>query len=60
MNRIYVGSLHFSLTEDDLRAVFSPFGAIELVDIPRDMDNNRSKGYAFVQFVIIDYAWASF
>ena len=28
-NRLYIGNLHVNLTEDDLKAVLSPFGEIE-------------------------------
>lgn len=48
--RLYVGSLHFNLTEDDIRQVFEPFGELEYVDLHRDPGTNRSKGYAFVQY----------
>ncbi|KAH8835312.1 hypothetical protein DL96DRAFT_1666139 [Flagelloscypha sp. PMI_526] len=47
---LYVGSLHFNLTEDDIRQVFEPFGELEYVDLHRDPVTNRSKGYAFVQY----------
>ncbi|KAH9818029.1 hypothetical protein DFH28DRAFT_961590 [Melampsora americana] len=48
--RLYVGSLNFNLTDDDLRQVFQPFGDIEYVDLHRDQITGKSKGYAFVQF----------
>lgn len=48
-NRLYVGSLHFNLTESDIRQVFEPFGELEFVDLHRDPMTGRSKGYAFVQ-----------
>lgn len=47
--RLYVGSLNFALTDDDLRQVFQPFGAIEYVDLHKDPMTGKSKGYAFVQ-----------
>jgi RNA-binding protein 39 len=48
--RLYVGSLHFNLTESDIRQVFEPFGELEFVDLHRDPMTGRSKGYAFVQY----------
>jgi RNA-binding protein 39 len=48
--RLYVGSLHFNITEEDLRMVFSPFGDIEFINLHMDPETGRSKGYAFVQF----------
>lgn len=47
--RLYVGSLHFNLTEADIRQVFEPFGDLDFVDLHRDPLTGRSKGYAFVQ-----------
>ena len=32
--RLYVGSLHYGLTETDLHTAFSPFGAILKIDMP--------------------------
>ncbi|KAF9512887.1 hypothetical protein BS47DRAFT_1393771 [Hydnum rufescens UP504] len=48
--QLYVGSLHFNLTEADIKQVFEPFGELEFVDLHRDPATGRSKGYAFVQF----------
>ncbi|KAF7728082.1 hypothetical protein EC973_006720 [Apophysomyces ossiformis] len=47
--RLYVGSLHFSLTEDDVRQIFEPFGPLEFVDLHKDPETGRSKGFAFIQ-----------
>jgi RNA-binding protein 39 len=49
LSRLYVGSLHFNLTESDIKQVFEPFGELEFVDLHRDPMTGRSKGYAFVQ-----------
>ena len=49
--RLYVGSLHFNLTESDIKQVFEPFGELEFVDLHRDPMTGRSKDYAFVQCV---------
>jgi RNA-binding protein 23/39 len=48
-HRLYVGSLHFNLTESDIKQVFEPFGELESVVLHRDPMTGRSKGYAFVQ-----------
>ncbi|KAF2247063.1 splicing factor, CC1-like protein [Trematosphaeria pertusa] len=51
-HRLYVGNIHFSVTEDDLKQIFEPFGELEQVTLQRDQENPaRSKGYGFVQFV---------
>ncbi|XP_021903643.1 RNA-binding protein 39 isoform X2 [Carica papaya] len=47
--RLYVGNLHFNMTEDDLRKVFEPFGTVELVQLPLD-EAGHCKGFGFVQF----------
>jgi RNA-binding protein 39 len=49
LSSLYVGSLHFNLTESDIKQVFEPFGELEFVDLHRDPTTGRSKGYAFVQ-----------
>ncbi|KAJ5765008.1 RNA-binding protein rsd1 [Penicillium odoratum] len=48
-HRLYVGNVHFSITENDLQNVFEPFGELEFVQLQKD-ETSRSKGYAFVQF----------
>ncbi|KAL1903412.1 Phosphatidylinositol-3-phosphatase SAC1 [Sporothrix stenoceras] len=48
-HRLYVGNIHFSITESDLRNVFEPFGELEFVQLQKD-DSGRSRGYGFVQF----------
>ncbi|XP_073431536.1 probable RNA-binding protein 23 isoform X3 [Dendrobates tinctorius] len=49
--RLYVGSLHFNITEDMLRGIFEPFGRIENIQLLREPDTGRSKGYGFITFV---------
>ncbi|EIN13787.1 splicing factor CC1-like protein [Punctularia strigosozonata HHB-11173 SS5] len=48
--QLYVGSLHFNLTESDIKQVFEPFGELEFVDLHRDPMTGRSKGYCFIQY----------
>lgn len=47
-HRLYVGNIHFSITEQDLQNVFEPFGELEFVQLQKD-DSGRSRGYGFVQ-----------
>lgn len=47
---LYVGSLHFNITEDMLRGIFEPFGTVDKIELSRDPETNRSKGYGFVHF----------
>lgn len=48
-HRLYVGNIHFSITENELQNVFEPFGELEFVQLQKD-ENGRSRGYGFVQF----------
>jgi len=48
-HRLYVGNIHFSITEEDLRTIFEPFGALEFCQLQKE-EQGRSKGYGFVQF----------
>ncbi|XP_063769640.1 probable RNA-binding protein 23 isoform X3 [Pseudophryne corroboree] len=48
--RLYVGSLHFNITEDMLKGIFEPFGKIENIQLQREPDTGRSKGYGFITF----------
>ncbi|PKA55658.1 Nucleolin 1 [Apostasia shenzhenica] len=57
--RLYVGNLHFYMTEDQLRQVFEPFGTVELVQLPLDPETGHCKGFGFVQFTRLDDAKAA-
>lgn len=48
--RLYVGSLHFNITEEMLRGIFEPFGKIERIELIKDTETGRSKGYGFISF----------
>uniref|UniRef100_UPI003590120C RNA-binding protein 39 n=1 Tax=Myxine glutinosa TaxID=7769 RepID=UPI003590120C len=48
--RLYVGSLHFNITEEMLKGIFEPFGKIENCQLMMDSDTGRSKGYGFITF----------
>jgi len=45
---VFVGNLPFSLGEEELKKMFSAYGAITAVTIVKDA-MNRSKGYGFVE-----------
>uniref|UniRef100_A0A2K5F9N9 RRM domain-containing protein n=1 Tax=Aotus nancymaae TaxID=37293 RepID=A0A2K5F9N9_AOTNA len=48
--RLYVGSLHFNITEDRPRGMFEPFRRIESIQLMMDSETGRSKGYGFITF----------
>ncbi|CAM5086501.1 unnamed protein product [Eretmochelys imbricata] len=47
--RLIIRNLSFKCSDDDLKALFSPFGAVLEVNIPRKADG-KMRGFAFVQF----------
>jgi RNA recognition motif-containing protein len=49
MTSIYVGNLAHQATEDDLQQAFSEFGAVSTVNIIKDRETGRSRGFAFVE-----------
>lgn len=50
MKKIFVGGLPFKYEDNDLAALFAPFGEVKSASIIRDrMMNNRSKGFGFVE-----------
>ena len=46
--RLYVGNLAFSTTNDELKAAFEQFGAVESATVIMDRETGRSKGFGFV------------
>ena len=52
MKNIFVGNLDFSATEDEVRALFEDFGAVERAAIIRDRDTGRSRGFGFVEMTV--------
>ncbi|KAK9991211.1 hypothetical protein SO802_026196 [Lithocarpus litseifolius] len=57
--KLYVGNLHFNMTESQLRAIFEPFGPVELVQLPLDLETGHCKGFGFVQFAKLEDAKAA-
>jgi RNA recognition motif-containing protein len=49
MKNIFVGNLSYNTTEDTVRALFEPFGAVDKVSIITDRDTGRAKGFGFVE-----------
>ncbi|KAJ2812324.1 RNA-binding protein Cwf29 [Coemansia furcata] len=47
---IFVGGLPFDLTEGDIICVFSQYGEIVNINLVRDKETGKSKGYAFLQY----------
>lgn len=48
--KLFVGSLPYSVTDDDLADLFKDFGTVASAKVIFDRDTNRSKGFGFVEF----------
>jgi RNA recognition motif-containing protein len=46
---IYVGNLSYEVTEDALTSVFAEYGAVKRVQLPKDRETGRLRGFAFVE-----------
>ena len=47
--KIYVGNLHYEVSEEDLRIAFEQFGQVESATIIKDKYSGRSKGFGFME-----------
>ena len=48
-SKLYVGNLPYSVSEDDLRALFSQAGEVKEVSLILDRETRRPKGFGFVE-----------
>ncbi|KAK9459282.1 uncharacterized protein V1516DRAFT_504892 [Lipomyces oligophaga] len=49
-NRLYIGNIHFAITESDLKQIFESYGPVDFVVLQKDESGAKSKGFGFVQF----------
>ena len=54
--KLYVGSLPYSVTDDQLREHFSQAGTVESAQVIIDRMSGRSKGFGFVEMASDDDA----
>ncbi|XP_051943211.1 cold inducible RNA binding protein a [Hippocampus zosterae] len=54
--KLFVGGLNFTTTEDSLAAAFGKYGTIEKVDVIRDKETGRSRGFGFVKYENVEDA----
>jgi len=47
-SKLYVGNLSYETTEDGLRTMFAKAGTVVTVDMIKDRDTGRPKGFAFI------------
>lgn len=54
--KLYVGNLSFSITESELRDLFTPFGNVASCNLIMDRMTDRPRGFAFVEMSSSDEA----
>lgn len=54
--KLYVGNLSYDVTEDELSQAFTRCGQVSGVQIIKDRESGRSKGFAFVEMTDDDEA----
>jgi RNA recognition motif-containing protein len=47
--KLYVGNLTYETSEADLQSLFEKSGTVKSIQIIKDRDTGRSKGFAFVE-----------
>jgi len=57
--RLFVGSLPFETTEQQLKELFVPFGTVVSAKLIIDRETNKSKGFGFVEMSTDDEAKAA-
>jgi hypothetical protein len=50
---IYVTNLTYTTTEEELSALFEPYGRVESVRIITDRATGRSRGFGFVETLLL-------
>ncbi len=57
--RLYVGNLSYDISESDLFDLFSQAAKVRNVEIARDRESEKSKGFGFVEFASVEDAKAA-
>jgi cold-inducible RNA-binding protein len=47
--KLYVGGLAYSVTDQELEALFAEFGQVVSATVIKDRDSGQSKGFGFVE-----------
>lgn len=55
-NKLFVGSLPWSVDDAQLQELFEGFGEVSSARVITDRDTNRSRGFGFVEFANEDDA----
>lgn len=48
--KMFVGGLRDTTTEDDVRAAFQEYGNIKSIELIKDKATNKTRGFCFVTF----------
>lgn len=48
--KLFVGSLPWSVNDEDLRAAFAPHGNVVSAKVVTDKETRRSRGFGFVEY----------
>ena len=48
MKTLFVGSIAPQATENDIKELFSEYGTVRKLEMPRDIFTGRCKGFAFI------------
>jgi RNA recognition motif-containing protein len=48
-NKLYVGNLPYSFSDNDMQRTFGEFGSVNSAKVIMDRDSGRSKGFGFVE-----------
>ena len=54
--KLFIGGLSFSTTEERLRAAFAEVGQVESAAVVMDRDTGRSRGFGFVEMATSEEA----
>jgi RNA recognition motif-containing protein len=57
--KLFVGSLPFALSNEELQKLFEPYGEVTSAVVIRDKQTRRSKGYGFVEMASDEAAAAA-
>jgi RNA recognition motif-containing protein len=49
MKSLFVGNMSFQTTESELNDLFKPFGQVSRVNLVKDRETGRARGFAFVE-----------
>jgi len=57
--RLFIGSLSYTVTDDELKDAFAAFGTVVSAKVIMDRETGRSKGFGFVEMSNDDEAQAA-